>query len=471
MHHDAHRYRFGPFEFDPRTGELEREGSVDRLAPQPALVLTALLDAAGELVTRDALQELLWPDTIVEFDKGLNFCVREVRAALGDEAASPSYVETLPRRGYRFIAPVEAVKPDRAPAARLTTLLGTPVRRATAAGLLAAAAGGLVIADAGGSATPEPEPPARAAAEMGGYLLHRAKGDDVERSVEFFRRAIALDPDYARAHAGLGAAYLFLDRAEEGKRALARSVELDPDRWAPHLTLALHTLRVAYDRAGARPHFRRALALAPEEVVVRHTHAWYRAVTGDLPGAIEEMATALELDPVSPRVNGDVGRLFYLAGRHDEAIVHCRRTGELEPETLRHRDCVIHALLEKGAPDRAREEALAAMEALSGPPEERDTAGLPSSDGLDGYWRWAARTIAELADAGAESHVHAAAAWARAGETDRAFDALDAAYRVRCPVLLQAPLDPAFRPLHGDPRWADLMVRTGASAARGGPSP
>lgn len=98
--------RFGEFEFDPQAGELRRAGETQRLQPQPARVLEILLRDADSVVTRETLKAEVWPETVVEFDQGLNYCIRQIRAALGESAESPRYVETLARRGYRFIAPV-----------------------------------------------------------------------------------------------------------------------------------------------------------------------------------------------------------------------------------------------------------------------------------------------------------------------------------------------------------------------------
>src|ERR687892_1030544 len=101
--------RFGAFELDPRTGELRKAGVRINLPEQPFQVLKALLDHHGDLVTREDLRQRLWPaETFVDFDQGLNAAVRRLRDALGDSADTPRFVETLPRRGYRFIAPVTA---------------------------------------------------------------------------------------------------------------------------------------------------------------------------------------------------------------------------------------------------------------------------------------------------------------------------------------------------------------------------
>lgn len=100
-------YRFGPFELDPHAAELRREGVVVPLQPQPAGVLALLAGRAGELVTREEIQGAIWPDRVVDYEQGLNYAIRQIRSVLDDDAVTPRYVETLPRRGYRFVAPVE----------------------------------------------------------------------------------------------------------------------------------------------------------------------------------------------------------------------------------------------------------------------------------------------------------------------------------------------------------------------------
>jgi DNA-binding winged helix-turn-helix (wHTH) protein/TolB-like protein len=95
------------FDFEPATRELRREGVPVRLQAQPAQVLAVLLDHAGEIVTRDELRRAVWgTDTFVDFDRGLNFCIAQIRAALGDSAESPRFVRTIPKQGYQFVAPV-----------------------------------------------------------------------------------------------------------------------------------------------------------------------------------------------------------------------------------------------------------------------------------------------------------------------------------------------------------------------------
>ena len=107
---DARLLRFGVFEVDLTAGELRKNGALIRLQEQPFQVLTALLQNAGQVVTRDELREKIWPaDTFVDFDHSLNTAVNKIRESLGDSASSPRFVETLARRGYRFLAPVDSV--------------------------------------------------------------------------------------------------------------------------------------------------------------------------------------------------------------------------------------------------------------------------------------------------------------------------------------------------------------------------
>jgi len=106
----ARRYRFGAFEADAATGELRRQGLRVRINAQPFQVLLMLLDRPGELVAREQISRELWPDgTFVDYEHGVNSAINRIREALGDTAASPRFVETLARRGYRFVAPVERI--------------------------------------------------------------------------------------------------------------------------------------------------------------------------------------------------------------------------------------------------------------------------------------------------------------------------------------------------------------------------
>jgi len=119
-----HRFRFGSFEADAVTGELRRQGVRIKLSAQPFQVLLMLLEQPGELLTREQIAQALWPDGVfVDTDHGVNSAINRIREALGDTAGRPRFIETLARRGYRFIAPAERIAENgSAPVVRHTTI-------------------------------------------------------------------------------------------------------------------------------------------------------------------------------------------------------------------------------------------------------------------------------------------------------------------------------------------------------------
>ena len=143
----ATRYCFGVFEADSRTGELRRQGVRVKLHAQPFQVLLMMLERPGELLTREDICRELWPDgTFVDYEHGVNSAVNRIREALGDKASQPRFIETLARRGYRFVAPVEriGVEPEGLDEAVSTKPTGTMqvtaagAKRGVFAGVLAA---------------------------------------------------------------------------------------------------------------------------------------------------------------------------------------------------------------------------------------------------------------------------------------------------------------------------------------------
>jgi len=134
----AKRYRFGVFEVDSSTGELRRKGVRVKLHAQPCQVLVMLLERPGEMLTRQEICQELWPDgTFVDYEHGVNSAVNRLREALGDQANNPKFIETLARRGYRFLAPVERIGAEEdTHAAVAPQLLNPPLSGPAAPGFL-----------------------------------------------------------------------------------------------------------------------------------------------------------------------------------------------------------------------------------------------------------------------------------------------------------------------------------------------
>ena len=139
----SRRYRFATFEADAATGELRRQGIRVKLNAQPFQLLLLLLERPGELLTREEISRELWPDgTFVDYEHGVNSALNRIREALGDSASNPRFVETLARRGYRFIAPVERIAPEEAEAQAPARLPGPIASQAeeVSSGILASSA-------------------------------------------------------------------------------------------------------------------------------------------------------------------------------------------------------------------------------------------------------------------------------------------------------------------------------------------
>jgi DNA-binding winged helix-turn-helix (wHTH) protein len=199
-------FRFGDFELDVEARELRRRGQKIRLAPQPFRLLAMLAASEGRVIDRDAIRKELWDSTHVDFEHGVNFCVREIRRALRDQAGRPKYIETLPRQGYRFLAPIESANGKSSASPLMTARVELADRLAE-----------------------------------GRRLLHEMGVGTLDQARKIFEEALGLDPDCAIAHSGLGAtrAMRFISRCEPGDLNVARfhlerATELDPELAEPY---------------------------------------------------------------------------------------------------------------------------------------------------------------------------------------------------------------------------------------------
>lgn len=485
--------RFGPFELETETGELRRDGARVRLQPQPARVLGLLAARPGELVTRQEIQRQVWnEETFVDFEHGVNFCIREIRAALGDCAREPRYVETLPRRGYRFVATVETVHAPGRPAAPFE-LDPPPVEPAPASSPIEAASsrrraailllGVLVLAAgigalrSGGEASPAPEPPVPAAREAylaGRYLWNKGTSDALTRSLAQFERAVALDPGYAPAYAGLADSYRLLamngalptrEASEKAKAAAFTALEIDPGHAEARVSLGSILFRYEWDWAGAEREFRRAIAASPAYALGHHDYAWLLVAMGRFDEAVSEITIARDLDPLSPLANADVGWVYLRARRYDEAIAQIERTLEIEPGLSQAYACLELAYMYKGMYAEGRDAARHHMLELGADEEVlAEVDRLPAAEGLRRSWRWKLeRRIAAARERPVTAYPFATM-YAALGERDRAFEWLERAYADRDPMLVSLNVDPAFDGLRADPRFADLLRRVGLGA-------
>src|SRR5262245_35013333 len=256
--------RFGAFELDEAAGELRRQGRRVHLAAKPLKALTLLTDRAGEVVTRDELRHHLWGDaTYVDFDRALNFAIGEVRAALRDHARSPRFIETLPKRGYRFIADVQ--RDD--PAVEVATVAPAAHRPRGVAAMLAAATIALCIQQP----IPAPAHTRRNADPAALAQFERAISapDDAasrRESVAALRAVTGIDPQFAEAQhmlaeywwdLGLRRHLPLATAANEARLAAGRAIAL-LDVAESRRLLGLIRLVADWDWPGARDEMTRA---------------------------------------------------------------------------------------------------------------------------------------------------------------------------------------------------------------------
>jgi DNA-binding winged helix-turn-helix (wHTH) protein len=489
--------RFGHFELDVRTRELRKDGRKIRLQDQPFQILLLLLQQPGDVVTRDALRQCLWPDnTFVDFDQGLNNAVRRLRDSLRDSADSPTYIETLPRLGYRFIASVEWVPDVRRAAAAETSgppcEVAEPGERAVTHGrsrfagarlvvpaALAIAAAVLAMALWLRDVTPSGDIAARSMARppdavayewylKGRHAWNRRTAAGLREAVSHYERALARSPLFVDAYAGLAETYSLMSLYDDvpsreafprAKAAALKALELDPDRGDVHTSLAYIAHRFDWDWAAAERSYRRALELNPDYATAHHWYAEFLIVTGRLDAARVELDLARRLDPLSPRIALDVSLPDYFAGREAAAIERARHVTRLHPEFA-----PAWLTLQQYCERLGRyDDAIAALKGYvtavgSGTEEAESVEAAFRSRGRTGYWR----QLLDLADRQwptRQTPAHRANMYAALGDSEQALAWLERALAERDDEIVWIAVEPWFAALRDRARFRHVIAR------------
>ncbi len=377
----ASRFRFAGFELVSDPAMLTRSGSRVPLQPQPSKALALLLESAGEIVTREQLRSHLWGEqAYLDHEQGINFTIRGIRRALGDDSARPRFIETIPRVGYRFVAPVSRVDgPSGAPhttgraashrwAASLAVSLVVvviiaavtlgPRRDREPADDVAASARALQVPPPGVS------PEAHESYLRGRYLVSQGDVESIEKGIAALQRAISAAPEMALAHAALASAYLKLGVrrpaepiALKVEAAARRAVELDDQLAEGHFQLATARFYFQMDWPAAGRGLERALELSPRSAEILHTYGLYLASLGRFDSAIGFIRQAVALDPAAIYLSSDLTQVFFWARRYEEAISQARSTLEVAPADPASHRCIISAWLQLGDTAAALEQS------------------------------------------------------------------------------------------------------------------
>lgn len=383
---------FGEFELNLEDGELRKAGKAVKLQPQPLKLLALLAANQGSVVGRNQIHHCLWGDeTFVDFDQCVNHCIRQIRAALGDDTGNPRYVQTLPRRGYRFIGSIEgAPQPQTMPPMQQAGSLGTQSKfsasnaRQPLLAVLVACAAFLGIAywlahhtqaqpvsPRETMTTPnrtqmtagDPLKQDRYEAYLEGrFYWNKRTSADLRKSLNFFGRAIQEDPRYALAYAGVADSYLLMgdlgdvppnEAYAKAEMAVEKALALDPVLAEAHCSLA----RIRQDRdwnwLEADKEFRLAIRLNPGYSTGHQWYASFLTKLGRSKEATLEAKKAVDLDPLSPTAYAILGRAYYAAGDYEMAITQFRMALDLYPDFGPAYIDLGRVYLQEGMPEKA----------------------------------------------------------------------------------------------------------------------
>ncbi len=299
---------------------------------------------------------------------------------------------------------------------------------------------------------------------QGRFYWNKREEKDFRKAVEYFSQAIALDPKYALAYAGLADSYAllstfgFMPPAEGVPRAREfanRALLLDGSMAEPHTTLAYLSLTYDYDFAAAEPEFRRAIELNPNYATA---HQWFGEMllnAGRFDEAAPEYRRALELEPLSLPINWDFGRFLYMSRRYDESIAQHKKTIELDPGFARAHRTLAEVYRVKGDYANAVEERAKVLDLMGQTQNAALVRATFSRDGWLGFLRLVTAENSALKDI--NNNWVLAKAYVDLGDKDKAFAELNKAYEVRLSSLCWLKIEPQMDPLRSDPRYTDLL--------------
>jgi DNA-binding winged helix-turn-helix (wHTH) protein/Flp pilus assembly protein TadD len=488
---------FGPFRLDLRTYVLSRDGAMVRLSPKLAQVLACLADARGELVTRELLLDRFWPDVNVT-DNTLTRAIADIRQTLGDAPAAPVYIQTMARRGYRFVAPVaEAAGPPEPGQAGVVAISeavsglepfvawerGRVALESLSVTALPAAAEAFSRAVVG---APQYAPAHAGLANAHVFRFEASRVDNVPdlgaltSAIAAATRATQLDPSMGEGWAALGHALSAAGRVEDARAAVRQAVALEPRNWRHHYRMAVCTwgeerLRAVERAEALLPGFPGAQTLAAMVLIARQSFEFASEAAGR---GVE--AQSAQHDQTLYPASGLLwvrGLTAAARGQHlaavDDFTAEAAASGRMSTVYARESGVLAHEALgftwlTLGDSEAAR--AAFAAAAAASPGHGRATLGLAVATGGAGVAvESVGPAVTELERAGkrGERALLIAAAHAWTGRASEGLLAADQALAESGPDATgwSLPADPMFAPLRGAAGYARLAARLASRAS------
>jgi DNA-binding winged helix-turn-helix (wHTH) protein/Tfp pilus assembly protein PilF len=488
--------RFGVFEADFRAGELRRIGRQIRIQDLPFRALKVLLEKPGEVISREDLRAALWPpDVFVDFDRAISSAIKRLRDALGDSADNPIFIETLERRGYRWIAPTTvicgtnapiapplpstaaATQPDIPVATEAEAEIALPARKVfpirVTLSLLSLAIAVLAVWGIA-SAKLHPAHPANSQARdlylEGRYYWSKRTPDDLHKAVDYFTQAIVHDPGYAEAYVGLADCYNLLreyaampasEAFPRARAAAAKAVELDPKSSQARASLAFAAFWGFWDADTSDREFRRAIELDPKNAIAHHWYATTLQELGRVSQALVEIERAQALDPTSRAVLADKAVILDELGRRKESADLLQQMEKSDPSFVSPHRYLKRLDLQngdyRGYLAEQRQEAVLTDDASALQIASASEKGF-AAGGAQGMFDAQSREQQKLFEEGKLDAYFLAETCALAGDKSAALKYLKLAFDQHSQEMPGIAFDPAFKSLRGEPAFRQLQA-------------
>ncbi|MDI1240401.1 MAG: tetratricopeptide repeat protein [bacterium] len=479
-------YTFRTFRIDVSERRLLENRATIPLTPKSFDLLVYLVERSGHLVEKDELLEKVWPDSIVE-ESNLARIVHTLRKVLGEDKNGERLIETVPKKGYRFVAEVTRLgdvdrrtefatfpaepEPIPPPARTLysrSTLITVSAAIVGLVLVLALAAWSYRLSNtpeaASSEASTHPETKNGEAYQQysqGRFLVERRHKGDYEKALEHFERAIELDPTYANALAGKADTKVVLfwgssSHADisQARTAVRRAIEIDSRNSYARTVHCRILTTYDWDHSAAEKECRKAVELNPQDHEAQKELAFLLSSLGKSEEALQAMDRAIAIAPTSFNKRSR-GVVLYHSRRYDEALEQFHQVGHTDPN---YREA-IRWLIRCHQMEKDYERALASYQILledsGATAAERDSV---VTDFKSKGWN---AVLEHMAGSPSLRTLFLAGTYAQLGQTDRAFEVLEDMYARKAILLITAAREPTLDPIRNDPRFADLLNRIG----------